>query len=405
MRKSLLFSFVPVVLLLAPSPLPGDAVTVTVAAGDWDRHGTPVTFELPEGARDHRSLEGPDGERIPLQVAPDGTAAFILPRLAAGSDITYRLAGTTPAHDVAPWVETANADGRVRFSLAGRPALYYQAEERPFPRPDINPVLKRGGFLHPVISPSGRTVTSSYPPRHTHHQGIWAPWTRTEFQGRNPDFWNMHAETGRVEFEELDRHWSGPVHGGFRSRHRFVDLSADEPVVALRETWAVQLYQTGNTSAQHHLFDLEMVQKAATSDPLRQIEHHYGGLGFRGHDDWMGAENTHFLTSEGVTGRQEGNNTRTRWTHISGDVDGERTGIAIFCHPENFRFPQPVRLHPREPFFCYAPSQLGDWEISPGEPYVARYRFAVMDGEPDPAELERLWNDYAHPPEVRISTR
>ena len=61
-----------------------------------------------------------------------------------------------------------------------------------------------------------------------------------------------------------------------------------------------------------------------------------------------------------------------------------------------------MHLHPAEPFFCYAPSQLGDWEIAPGKPYVSRYRFIVSDGPPDKAELERLWNDYAQPPIVTL---
>ena len=406
-------TFIPVSILMpalfalfAVSPsAPAAEYRITVRAGDHDRRDTPVVFELPEAARDYRALEAPDGERLPLQVGPDGAATFVLPGLAAGSEVTYRLAGLDPADDTAPWVETVEADGRLRFTVAGRPALYYQAEKRPFPRPDINPILKRGGFLHPVLSPSGRTVTSSYPPRHTHHQGIWSPWTRTAFQGRNPDFWNMHGGSGTVEFKAIDDYWSGPVHGGFRARHRFVDLSADEPVVALHETWEVRLFQTAAAERRHHLFDLRKFQETATSDPLVLVEHHYGGLGFRGHDDWMGAEETQFLTSEGVTDRVEGNGTRTRWTHIGGRVDGEPTGIAILCHPENFRFPQPVRLHPREPFFCYAPSQLGDWEITPEEPYTARYRFVVTDGEADPDELERFWNDYAHPPEVRVEPR
>ncbi len=382
--------------------LSAESLRITVSAGDYERRDTVVTFELPEGARDSRALENADGKRIPLQVSKDGQAAFLLPYLEQGAKATFRLAGKAPTDNVSPWVEVVEDRGRLRFTVHGTPALYYQAEERPFPRPDINPVLKRGGFLHPVLSPSGRTVTASYPERHTHHQGIWSPWTRTRFQGRSPDFWNMHSETGKVEFEEIDKTWSGPVHGGFRSRHRFLDLSGDEPVVALNETWEVALYQTADAEREYRLFDLKSHQETATPDPLILVEHHYGGLGFRGHEDWVGEENTHFLTSEGETDRREGNGTRTRWTHISGDVDGERTGIAIFCHPDNFRFPQPVRLHPREPFFCYAPSQLGDWEITPDSPYTARYRFAVMDGEADATELERLWNDYANPPEVRI---
>ncbi len=390
-----------VILLSAPG-INAEEITVTVAGGDWDRTNTVVTFQLPGDATDARVLEDADGNRLPLQVSGDARASFILSHLRNGEEATYRLVERDPSDDLQGWVEAARDNGRLRFSVEGVPSLYYQAEERPFPRANINPSVKRGGFLHPVMSPSGRTATSSYPPLHAHHQGIWAPWTRTEFQGRNPDFWNMHAETGKVEFTEIEGYWSGPVHGGFRSQHEFIDLSADEPVVALYETWELKLYRIPGSETGYRLFDLYLEQETATSDPVTLLEHHYGGLGFRGHDDWIGEENTRFLTSEWVTDRNEGNGTRTRWTYISGEVDGEQTGIAIFCHPENFRFPQPVRLHPDEPFFCYAPSQLGDWEITPDEPYTARYRFAVIDGDPDLVELERLWNDYAHPPEVRV---
>jgi hypothetical protein len=46
-----------------------------------------------------------------------------------------------------------------------------------------------------------------------------------------------------------------------------------------------------------------------------------------------------------------------------------------------------MRIHPTEPFFNFAPSQLGQWEIKPGQPYVSRYRYIVHDGPPDKAEI------------------
>jgi hypothetical protein len=74
----------------------------------------------------------------------------------------------------------------------------------------------------------------------------------------------------------------------------------------------------------------------------------------------------------------------------------------MLCHPDNFRFPQPVSLHPSEPFFCYGPQQLGEFRIEPAKPYVMRYRFATADGEPDAKEIDRLWNDYAKPPKAEV---
>jgi hypothetical protein len=78
-------------------------------------------------------------------------------------------------------------------------------------------------------------------------------------------------------------------------------------------------------------------------------------------------------------------------------VGGEPASIVVLGHPDNLRAPQPMRVNPDDPFICWAPSQLGDWAIEPGKPYVSRYRFAVFDDAPEVAEIERLWADYAEP--------
>ena len=108
-----------------------------------------------------------------------------------------------------------------------------------------------------------------------------------------------------------------------------------------------------------------------------------------------------FLTSEGKR-RADGNHTRPRWVDLSGEVDGKVGGLTILDHPANFRFPQPVRLHPNMPYLSFAPEVLGEFEIVPGEKYVSRYRLIAHDGPPDPKLIERIWDDYSDPPKVRI---
>jgi len=232
-----------------------------------------------------------------------------------------------------------------------------------------------------------------------HHHGIWFPWTKTVFEGRAPDFWNMGDNKGKVEFAAFGMNWSGQVHAGFEAEHRFVDLTAPGPKVALNETWKVTAYNIG---ANYFVFDLVSTQRCATSAPLQLPKYHYGGLGFRGNWSWNGADKCFFLTSNGETDRKKGNETRGNWCHISGEVDGEQTGVAILSHPDNFRSPQPMRLHPTEPFFCFAPSQEGDWSIEPGKPYISKYRFIVSDGAPDKRQIDALWNAYAYPPRVVV---
>jgi hypothetical protein len=149
------------------------------------------------------------------------------------------------------------------------------------------------------------------------------------------------------------------------------------------------------------LFDWQSTQTCASDSPLVLPQYHYGGLGLRGHRQWDGKNNSQFLTSEGKD-RANGNGTPARWFSLSGKVDGKPAYVAVLCAPDNFRAPQPVRLHPSEPFACYAPQTNGAMRIEPGKPYVMRYRFVVADGQPDKAELERLWNDYAKPPGVTV---
>ncbi|HXG47812.1 MAG TPA: PmoA family protein [Methylomirabilota bacterium] len=398
LRPCLLVS---VLVVTAQPPIARAAAALRVEAGDYERSGTVVSFQLPAGTGPFNQLEDEKGLRVPLQVEPDGRATFVLASLARGATHRFRLTHDPAAGESAqPRVKAERAGSAVRFLVDGRPALQYQAEMSELPRVNLKPIFRRGGYLHPVYSPSGLVVTDDYPPNHQHHHGIWFPWTKTEFEGRTPDFWNMGEGKGTVEFVAVDGFWSGHVHGGLRARHRFVDLTAPSPKTVLLESWEVRTYRMPPAPRPYHLFDLVSTQQCATASPLKLPEYHYGGLGVRGHWDWNGKEHTTFLTSSGETDRVKGNTTRGRWCHMGGQVGGQPTGLAILDHPGNFRAPQPMRLHPSEPFFCYAPSQLGDWSIEPGTPYVSRYRFVVFDGPADREWIERLWNDYAHPPKV-----
>ncbi len=381
------------------------SITLTVAAGSFDRRETVVSFNLPTelSATSYR-LRDQSGGALALQIDATRQATFVLPELKAKTTRTYRLeALKAKPGAAASGLELAREGNKLAIKAAGHPVLGYQAEGE-LPRPDIKPIFRRGGYIHTVYTPSGRIITDDYPAKHLHHHGVWFAWTKTEFESRRPDFWNMGDGTGTVEFVSLDKTWSGQIHAGFKAHNRFVDLKAPQPKTVLNEEWQVTVYAGGKGPKPYSMFDLISIQECATSSPLVLPEYHYGGIGFRGRGEWDGKENANFLTSEGMD-RSNGHATRARWCHIGGKIDGQLAGIAILGHPDNFRAPQPMRIHPTEPFFCFAPSQLGQWEIAPGKPYVSRYRFIVSDGAPDKVELERLWNDYANPPQVTISVR
>jgi hypothetical protein len=289
---------------------------------------------------------------------------------------------------------------RVQVTVDGKPAFTYVGEPVRL-RPGIEDVYERGGYIHPVMTPAGRRVTEDYPPDHKHHHGIWAAWTSTRFNGRAPDFWNMGDRTGRVEFERLARAWSGPLTAGFESRHRYMDLLAPTPTTVLVEDWRVIAYSPTAGPRPAHVFDLEIAQTLAGTSPLELPVYRYGGVGMRGRREWNGKDRTFFLTSTG-RGRVSGHGTRATWVHMSGDVEGQRAGLAMLSHPDNVHSPQPMRIHPTEPFFNFAPQQAGAIVIRPGEVFRMRYRVVVMDGPPDATLLDAMWQDYALPVRARV---
>jgi hypothetical protein len=199
---------------------------------------------------------------------------------------------------------------------------------------------------------------------------------------------------GRVEFVAVDRTWNLSQEAGFMARHRFVDLLVNPPKTVLNETWQVRAFAPSNTPPRF-IFDWISTQTCASDSILALPEYHYGGLGVRGNWAWNGPTNGIYLTANGDTDRIKINTSRAKWFWMGGPVSGSLAGVAVLCHPANFRFPQPIRLHPSEPFFCYAPQQLGRMELRPGEPYVARYRFVTADGALTASELDRLWAEYA----------
>lgn len=382
-----------------------DQYTITITAGAFDRSETIVSFTFTDAVEEgvYRMESEKTEHPILLQVDEHNTGWFILEDLPAGSSTTYTLDtasfSSTVLDDTV--VTTLFDQNTISLSNSGGKVLSYYYDDNELPE-GMNEMYRRGGYIHPVFSPEGVPLTNHLDQElHPHHYGIFSAWTSTEFQGRTPDFWNPHNHTAKIEHaDSLEHAWEGPVHGGFRAVNYFVDISSSAPVTALNEEWKVITYNMPEDS-DYYMFDIVLTQTANTAQPLILPEYHYGGMAFRGHANWDNPDNVTFLTSEGYD-RINGNETRARWCHMGGIVNGKTAGIAVLSHPENYRSPQPVRVHPETPYFVYAPMQLGRMSIEPGSPYVMRYRYITYDGEPDPSELDRLWNDYAYPPGVSV---
>ena len=394
--------------------------TITVEAGQYARTDTPVSVLLatvPQAAKGQplslQEVRGADRVTVPAQIEPGATPRLhwiLSGTLPAGQTRTYELvAGAARAERV---VKASQDDKVLEISVGDAKVMQYHHAMVPPPQ-DIGktPEQKRAlynhnAFIHPLWSPKGTVLTDINPPDHIHHMGIWMPWTHTTYEGKMVDFWNVGDGTGTVRFSKYLATTTGAVYGGFQSEQDHVALQTSKgEQTILKEVWDVRVYNVGGPEKGYWLVDFQSTQRCVADQPLIQDEYRYGGFGFRATRQWKGA-NADYLTSEGKT-RKDGHATRARWCDSFGKAGDEWEGVTFLSNPNNFRHPEPMRLWP-EPdnyiFFNFAPSQLGPWEMKPGEDHVFRYRWYVHEGKPDVAQIERIWNDYANPPQVKVES-
>ena len=161
---------------------------------------------------------------------------------------------------------------------------------------------------------------------------------------------------------------------------------------AIDEEWEVKV----RDSEDPFIIDIEIEQKCATADEVYLHPYHYGGFAFRGSGHWSPEDEAHFegsmkiLTGEGITNIEDSNHTSPGWIAVYGKIDGKEAGFVVMDHPSNFRYPQPVRVHPKMPYFVFTPVVKGSFILRPGLIYESDYRIVTFDGEPD-AETIKGW--------------
>ena len=410
------------VLAISAAPAPeaseSKGVAIDVYAGPRARAMVPVACPIPEPLRGRETLLLEDLDHhvhVPVQILPGEPPSvvwIVREPIPAGAKRRFHLRAIADQAVGAIPVRLFDDRKTLEIKVGDRSILRYREQVVESPE-GIDPVYRRSGQIHPILTPSGRLVTDDFPPDHPHQHGLFFAWVNTTFEGHHVDFWNQKERTGRVlHASTLDRN-EGPVFARFQVRLRHEDIAAseDKPAPVLNEDWDVRAYPLENA----FLIDFESRQSAAGDKPLKINKYHYGGFGLRGNRAWLdpaakGNEppdpsrsgESDFLTSEGKH-RGDGNHTRPLWVDLSGRIEGKLAGVAVLDHPDNFRFPQPVRLHPNKPYFCFAPMVLEEFEIAPGRTYVSRYRLLVHDGPADAEAIDRAWHDYAEPPRIEVA--
>jgi len=409
-----IFSFL--LLFIVCSGYTQQELKFEVHTGNSERINTPLSIEIHQLKETELSAlslfetTGGINSEIPFQVDQEYKTLLWFTLSGTTSPNTTRtfLISTKQGAKEFQQLQIEKDDKILKIKSGDKNILQYNQAEV-FPPDDVDPIYKRSAFIHPVWSPDQQVLTRIQPSDHYHHYGIWNPWTRTKFQERQVDFWNLAEGQGTVRFKGFLSFTEGPVFAGFRAYQEHIDFTSElDEVVALNEEWDIRVWNM-DTEKKVWLVDFTSILNCATEDGILFFKYRYGGgIGYRATELW-GKDNSMVLTSEGKT-RDEADATKARWCIIKGETQSEEgnSGILFMSNPQNREHPEPMRMWPSNDhkgkanmFFMFTPIRDNKWELEPGKNYALKYRLLVFDGELTPQEAEQYWNDFANPPEVK----
>ena len=396
---------------------------ITVETGELEYFNAPVTTNLPgiqlklqEGVLQLYETTGGQETLVVSQLKPgnpDQLAWILDGQTEPGTTRNYILKVVRPENtepSVKPGISVEDDGNSLLFTIDDKPVLNYRYTEIDVPE-GVDKIFQRSGYIHPIWSPGGEILSRIQPPDHYHHYGIWNPWTRTEFEGRQVDFWNIGDGQGTVRASMIAERRQGSVFGGFKSIHDHIDFTGDpDGKVAITEQWDVDIWNV-DPDQNVWMIDFTSTLNPATEDGITIKEYRYQGFSLRATEKWND-DNTNLLTSEGYD-KSNANATRARWIDVNGisDVAQGRSGILFMTNPANFNYPEQLRIWPiganrgvENVYINFNPAQDRDWELDYGKSYTLKYRMLVYDGSISEEKLNLYWSNFAQPPSIQVTT-
>ncbi|HTE26454.1 DUF6807 domain-containing protein [Flavitalea sp.] len=392
-----------VLLLASVNTTMGQRTLIKVNAGSYSRFETVVEAALskPLGKSDNYKIVNiENGSSSAVEQFSDTRILFILPdSLEPQQSATYELVRVKPRKPANLPVQVIRSDKGLKIMVNNKNLLYYNTAlvRPPTEFPDI---YSRSGFIHPLYTPAGKILTDDFPKGHAHQHGIMMAWVNTLYKNQPHDFWNQHTKTGNVEHLKVESIDKGPVTTRITLWLRHYTNTGEE---VLNEKWTMTVYPFDS----YFLFDIRSVQLNSSKDTLYLNKYHYGGMSFRGSRQWNKDDSANYryqwhINTDTQADIKSADGTRASYVSASGRIDGVPGGVTVIGFPSNYNYPQPIRVHPVMPYWCFAPTALGAFTINPSERLVSTYRYYVHNNDPDNNRIQQLNNDIVHPVEVTV---
>lgn len=298
-------------------------------------------------------------------------------------------------------VKITPAQDRVRIEIAGKPYTDFIFKGGDARKP----------FLWPLRAASGTEVTRHFPmdtvegepTDHPHERGLW--FAHEDVNG--VDFWNNEASykspppRGRIAYDQI----TGGKDGAFTAKLNWRDPGGTKLVEETRVTTII-------VTPALRIVDLDITLTAATKVTFGDSKD--GLLGIRLapalQEDKKVKNQPEVPGPPGIISNAEGAEHEkavwgkpSNWVDYSGEINGEKLGVAIFEHPANSRR---ARWHVRayglfaaNPFglgaFSGDKSQNGSVTLQPHETLHFRYRVIIHPGDAKTSGLAKLWTEYS----------
>jgi hypothetical protein len=292
-------------------------------------------------------------------------------------------------------VKVQKGDNRVDVEIGGKPfTTFYFGPDTTKP------------YLHPLRAASGKVITRLYPMEkvegesrdHPHHRGLW--FTHGDVNGW--DFWGNEVGEkspmkglGTVVLDKINKLSSGKDHGTIEATFKWLDPSKKQ---LISETRTMTFYDDPNLRTIDFDIDLKALEKVTFGDTKE------GTFAIRLADALSEKKGGLMTNAEGAKGMKNVWGKRSPWVDYSGEIGGEKVGVAILDNPKNPR--HPTWWHSRD-YGLFAAnifglhdfendkSKDGSFVIEAGKTARFRYRVIIHPGDTASADIGKAFEVYS----------
>jgi hypothetical protein len=321
------------------------------------------------------------------------------------------LAALAGAFALSAQVKITPGPNKIAIEIHGKPYsdFYIAGPDPSFPGADksLTGAELMKPVLWPILAASGTYVSRAWPlaqvdeekdlkTDHPHQRGIW--FAHENVNGS--DYWNSYTAKnhGKVTLLKVGEIKNGKTSGSVASTFQWTGIDG-KPV--LTESRVMTFYDQP---------DMRTIDFDITLTAIGQVKFgdaKDGSFGMRLRPVLQEDQGTgHILNAEGMAGEKAAWGKQSDWCDYSGEIAGEKLGVAILDHPANPG--HPVRWHVRayglfaaNPFalglagFIPDKTQDGSKTLEAGQSFRFRYRVIVHPGDAKTADIAGAWTKYA----------